>query len=368
MTRQPDPGDEINTGMYRIEDEGDDLVDDPVDLEESAFAELEEFQTASFEEALEAIQEDSLEPPVLTGFSDISRKQVHELRRVWMGIEDETARQTIADHVSTLGLDDVRLDFMRFFRVLLDDPSAAVRQIVASGLEPYDDPALIQPLIDLAQNDPSDDVRLEAVETLGSFAMLAEFEMLEPKVHQGLRKALMGIATEESLPSRLRAAALVSVSVDSSTPRVGDAIQDLYESGDSDLRLGAIRAMGRAGGDWVGVLEAALRSPDADERQAAATSLGQFEGENVVPMLTMLAREDLEMPVRVAAIEALAAQGGPAALQSLRTLREYVSDDELEVVDTAIEEVEEFIAIEEGEHDDAFLFDPSADDDDEFRY
>lgn len=362
MTRRPDPQDEINTEMYRIE-EGDDSFDDPVDLEESAYAEIEEWQPASFEEALEAIQEDSLEPPVLTGFSDITRKQVHQLRKVWLSLEDEDARRTIADHVSVLGLDDIRLDFMRFFRVLLEDPSAPVRQIAAAGLEPYDDPALIQPLIDLAQNDSSDDVRLQAVETLGSFAMLAEFEMLDQKVHQSLRKALMGIAQDESLPVRLRASALVSISVDTSTPGIVDVIQAHYDAGDPDLRLGAIRAMGRTGGDWAGLLESTLRSNDADERQAAATSLSQFEGENVIPMLTMLAREDLEMPVRVAAIEGLAAHGGKAALQSLHTLREYVSDDELEVVDAAIEEVQEFIAIEEGTGDEAFLFDPSLEDD-----
>lgn len=366
MTHRPDSGDDVNVEMYGIEGEGNDLIDDPIDLEESAFAELEELQTASFEEAIEAIQEDSLEPPVLTGFSDITRKQVHELRKVWMSIEDETARRTIADHVSTLGVDDIRLDFMRFFRVLVEDPSPAVRQIAASGLEPYDDPALIQPLIDLALNDPSEDVQIEAVETLGSFAMLAEFEMLEPKIHQNLRRALMGIAEDPAKAPRLRAAALVSIAIDSATPNVREVIQSHYDTGEPDLRLGAIRAMGRTGGEWVGLLEAALRSQDADERQAAATSLGQFEGENVVPMLTMLAREDVEMPVRVAAIEALAAHGGKPALQSLHTLREYVSDDELEVVDSAIEEVEEFIAIEEGAGEDAFIFDPSLEDEDEY--
>ena len=77
--------------MYRLEGEGD-LPTEPVDIEEAAYLDLEEIQYASFEEALEAIQEDSLEPSVLTGFSDITRKQVHDLRRVWSGIDDEDAR------------------------------------------------------------------------------------------------------------------------------------------------------------------------------------------------------------------------------------------------------------------------------------
>src|SRR5690606_25394127 len=230
----------------------------------------------------------------------------------------------------------------------------------------YDDPALIQPLIEAATGDPDEDVRHAAVETLGSFAMLAEFEMLEPKIHQALRKTLVGIATDPANAPRLRAAALVSVSVDTATPNLVETIQEHYDSGEPDLRIGALRAMGRAGGDWVGLLERAIRSNDADEREAAATSLGQFEGENVVPMLTMLAREDVEMPVRVAAIEALAAHGGRAAQQSLQTLREYVSDDELDLVDAAIAEVEEFIANEGSADDEALIVDPGIDDEEDY--
>lgn len=367
MPRQPEPDGDIDTGMYRIEEEPG-LLGDDLDVEDLAYAEYEDVRYASFEEALEAIQEDSLEPVVLTGFSDITRKQIHELRRVWIGIGEEEARGTIADHVVALALDDVRLDFMRFFRVLLDDPSPRVRQIAAAGLEPYDDPALIEPLVQVAQGDPSEDVRLAAIETLGSFAMLAEFEMLERKDQMGLRKALMGLATDDSLDGKLRAAALVSAASDSETPRVREVIAGHYQAGDSDLRLGALRAMGRAyAPEWLAILEGALRSSDPDERQAAVQSLSQYGDESVVPMLTLVAREDLEMPVRLEAIAALGTQGGRAALHSLNTLREYVSDDEIEAVDAAIAEVEEFIALEEGADDDAFLFDPSLDDDeDEF--
>ena len=365
MPRHPEPQDEINTAMYRIDGEGD-LPDEPADIEESAYLELEETQYASFEEALEAIQEDSLEPNVLTGFSDITRKQVHDLRRVWDGIAEEEARRIIADHVIALGIDDVRLDFMRFFRVLLDDPSAAVRQIAADGLEPYDDPSLIDPLVALAKADPSEDVRLAAIETLGSFSMLAEFEMLDRKDQLTLRKTLMGLATDSTADPRLRAAALVSASADSETPKIRETIAEHFGSGDPDLRLGAVKAMGRAyAPEWLGILESMLRSVDPDERQAAVLSLSQYGDESVVPMLTQIAREDLEMPVRLEAIAALGTQGGRAALHSLNTLREYVSDDEIEAVEMAIAEVEEFIAIEEGALDEAFVFDSALDDEDD---
>jgi hypothetical protein len=46
-------------------------------------------------------------------------------------------------------------------------------------------------------------------------------------------------------------------------------------------------------------------------------------------------------------------------------LREYVSDDELETVEAAIEEVQEFLNLEENPLDEGFVFDPSVDEDEE---
>lgn len=352
--------------MYGLDGE-EILPDEPADPEEAAYADLEDASYASFEEALDAIQEDSLVPFVLTGFSDITRKQVHQFRNVWNEIDSAEARRTIADHVAALGLADVRLDFMRFFRVLLDDASPAVRQVAASSLEPYDDPALIEPLVQLAQADESEDVRLAAIEALESFAMLGEFEMLDHKDQQRLRKALMGFVNDTSLKPRLRAAAVVSASADSETPKVREAIAEAFESGEPDLRLGAVKAMGRASDpQWIGILEGMLRSLDPDERQAAAQSLSQYDDESVVPMLTQVAREDLEMPVRLEAIAGLGTIGSRSALHNLNTLREYVSDDEIEAVDAAIAEVEEFLAIDEGTVEDAFVFDPGMEDDEHY--
>lgn len=364
MPANPDSHDDVNLSMDRID--GEDEFPFDADPEEAAYAELEEESYASFGEAMDAIQEDSLEPAVLTGFTDISRKQVHELRRVWSTLSDADARRTIAEHVAALGMADVRLDFMRFFRALLDDPSAAVRQVAAASLEPYDDPALIDPLIAMAQGDEDQDVRQAAIEALGSFTTMADFDMLEPKDQQRLRKALMELVNDASLSPRLRAAALVSVSADSETPKVRETIATAFESGDPDLRLGAVKAMGRANApQWIILLEGMLRSADVDERQAAVQSLSQYGDESVVPMLTQVAREDLEMPVRLEAIAGLGEIGSRAALHNLNTLREYVSDDELEAVDLAIAEVEEFLAIDEGVADEFFVYDPMLDDEDD---
>jgi hypothetical protein len=355
MSMPQDRNDGTGTPFFSLADQ-DGSGNEPFDLEEEAFAELEEAQYASFDEALEAICGESLEVTSLTGFSDITRNEVRRLTLVWDELPVES-RVTIADHVHALGQEDLFLDFMRFFRLLLDDDSAAVRQIAATGLAPYDDESLIEPLTKHATADADDDVRVAAMESLGTFVMLGEFGMLEPRTMKNLRQVLLRSVGDVRAPVRLRAAALAGIAVNSEDNQIQEAIEAFYTSGDSDLRMGAIQAMGRSANPlWIPLLESTLRSSDPDERQASAKSLGTYDDPAVVPMLTMLAREDQEMPVRLEAIQALGTVGGRNALHSLQTLREHVSDDEIEAVDAAIAEAEDLIALEEAGPEDIFEF------------
>jgi hypothetical protein len=353
MCMPQDHNDGSGTPFFSLVDQ-DGSDNEPFDLQEEAFAELEEAQYASFDEALEAIRGESLEVTSLTGFSDISRNEVRRLAGIWHELPVES-RVTIADHVHTLGQEDLFLDFMRFFRLLLDDDSAAVRQIVATGLAPYDDESLIEPLTKHATADVDDDVRVAAMESLGTFVTLGEFGMLEPKTMKNLRQVLLRSVEDAKAPVRLRAAALAGIAVNSDDNRIQEVIEAFYTSGDSDLRMGAIQAMGRSANPlWIPLLETTLRSADPDERQASARSLGTYDDPAVVPMLTMLAREDQEMPVRLEAIQALGTVGGRNALHSLQTLREHVSDDEIEAVDAAIAEAEDLMALEEAGPEDEY--------------
>lgn len=346
---------ETNTRFFSLADQ-EGSENEPFDLEEEAYAELEAARYATFEEALEAIDGDTLEVTALTGFSDISRNEVRRLTAIWRELPAES-RVAIADHVLALGQEDLFLDFMRFFRLLLDDDSPAVRQIAATGLAPYDDETLIEPLTKHASSDPDEDVRIAAVESLGTFATLGEFGMLEPKTMKKLRRVLLGAVRDVHASSRLRAAALAGAAVHSEDDDIQGAVGAFFTSGDSDLRLGAIQAMGRSvAPSWLPLLETTLRSSDPDERQAAAKSLGAYDDQSVVPMLTMLAREDQEMPVRLEAIQALGTVGGRNALQSLQTLRDHVSDDEIEAVDASIAEAEDLIALEEAGPEEGFDF------------
>jgi HEAT repeat protein len=247
---------------------------------------------------------------------------------------------------------------MRFFAFALNDESTAVRQYAARGLAAYDDSDLVQPLIRLTSTDISDDVRVAAIESLGSFADMDEFGMLDEDTGAEVRQTLVDILSDDAAPGRLRASALEAVAVMSGHRPILDAIQGFFDSGDAELRIGSIRAMARSvNPQWQSLLEATLRSADPDERQEAVSALGAYEDEALVPLLTRVAREDREISVRLEAIQTLGLIGGKSALRELETLREHASDDEIDAIDEAIVEAAQSIDQDEeidDEDDDSF--------------
>lgn len=345
-----------NMRVFSIEEAGD-ADEEPVDLEEDAYEVFAASTGPGFESALDAIQEDTLDPAMLLGFSDMERNQARQLKKVWAALPDE-ARSTIAGHILALGMDDVLHDFQRFYRLMIEDGLPEVREIGANGLAMDEDEDLIDPLLRLLAEDPDARVRVAAAQALATYTTLGEFLELDDKTVRKLRNALMDIVTDEANPSDLRAAALASAAVQSGDKDIQRTIERFAKSDDQDLRMGAYHAMGRAGSKrWVPKLDAAARDNDAEIRGQVARALGAFESE-VVPILTMLVREDTEADVRVSAIEALGRVGGAKALEALRKLRQYVSDDERAVVDDAIMEAQEWAELEDA--DASFEDDPDS--------
>ena len=339
-----DHNDDEEMRIFSIDDQ-DGSDTEPLDLEGDAYDVFNASLPPDFDEALAAIQEDTIEPRMLAGFSDMSRNDVRKLNTIWRTLPDDT-RITIADHILALGQDDLLLDYQRFYRLLVDDSAAAVRQAGASGLAMYEDEDLIDPLVRMVTSDPDDGVRVVAAEALATFTTLGEFLELTDKMVKKLRTVLMGIINDTTASGPLRAAALAAAAVRSEDEEIQNAVEAFYHSGDAELRMGAIQAMGRSGNSrWLPLLDSAVRSTDSDVRQLVARSLAPFEAE-VVPLLTMLVREDPEGPVRLEAIQSLGIVGGRKALESLQTLRDYVSDDEIEAIDIAMSEAEAWIQAE----------------------
>ena len=341
--------------IFSIEDQ-EDSDTEPLDLEEDAFEVFQAEMLPEFEEALEAIGAASLEPRMLQGFSDMGRNDVRRLKPVWNALPEE-ARGTIAELILAMGQTDILQDYQRFFSLMLDDAAAVVRETGALGLAMYEDEEYIEPLVRLMQSDPVTAVRVAAADALATFTTLGEFMELPERTANKLSKDLMRVVRDTQAPEAIRAAALGAAAVRSQDDAIQDTIEVFYESGSEELRIGAIQAMGRSGNTrWLPMLDVAVRDPDPEVRQLAARAMGPFESE-VVPMLTMLVREDQEPAVRLEAIQALGTVGGRKAVDSLMTLRDYVSDDEIEAIDIAIEEAEAWVGIEEFDLDAEFDMD-----------
>lgn len=351
MPRRPEDGDESNARFFLPEEELDaHEVDGDVDLDAELASAGED--RATFEEALAAIEDGSIELQTLSGLSDLSREEVGQLADTWRELPT-AARETVVEHAFVLGEDDLLLDFMRFFRFALADEASAVRQYAARGLAAYDDPELIQPLLEAATTDVSDDVRLAAVEALGTFMDMVEFRVLDAPVGVQLRNALMTMVDDAALPLSLRAGALEAVAVLSGDEAILEAIQRFHDDGDTEMRHGSLRAMGRSANlRWLPLLEAEIRNVEPDQRQEAIRALSAYDDEALVPLLTLVAREDREMMVRLEAVQALGIIGGANALRELQTLREYASDDEVEAIDDAIAEAAQDLQTDDLDDDD----------------
>lgn len=328
-------GEDPNVDWYNMVDE--EPLDDDVDIDNYEM----DTPQVTFEESLEAIQGEALAPQDLLGFSNITRKQIHQLRAVWNTISEEK-RVTIAEVALMVAREHVFADFGRFFATILEDSAVDVRLNAATGAALSEVPELIRALTEAAENDENEDVREAALDSLAPHIVGLDAGLINDRKDLERLMLLKKWSVDESWPVALRAAALHAYSHNNMDDDVDTLIESFVDSGDDTLQLGAMRAMAVYGaGRFTRFLERQLQSSDVDSREAAAAAMGMSDDEAVVPMLTMVGRTDTEPAVREAAYLALANVGSDTALRSLTQLRENASDDDIEIIDGAIQYITE---------------------------
>lgn len=337
---QANNNDQSHVDRFDMVDE--EPLDDDVDIESYEL----DYPEVPFEHSLDAIQEDALAPQDLLGFSNMTRKQIHQLRAVWNDLEEEK-RVTIAEVALMVAREHRFSDFGRFFFTLLTDGSVDVRLNAANGAGLSEVAELIRPLSDLAANDENIDVREAAIDSLAPHMVALEMGIIsDPKDHESMMR-LKDWAVDESQPSAIRAAALHTYSHNLMDDDVDEIITSFVEQDDDTLQLGAMKAMSVYGaGKFTRFLEKQLQSKDVDVREAAAQAMAESGDEAVVPMLTMTARTDKESIVREAAYVALANIATDPALTSLIELRKNASDDDADALDLAIQYISELNDLE----------------------
>jgi hypothetical protein len=274
----------------------------------------------------------------LADLSDLNPEQLKFLDDVWEGIEPKRRRQIISRLVD-LAEDNVGLNFDAIFRHRLKDQDEEVRSVAIEGLWENEETSLIEPLINLMEQDSSVKVQAAAALALGRFAMLAEYQKLPPDYTSRLSHVLLTTSVDRSKPIEVRRRVLEAVAP-LSLPQVRQTITDAYLNGNHKLKISSLYAMGKnCDPRWLPMLIKELVSADAEVRYEAASACGELgEDDAVAPLIKLT--DDADADVRLAAIQALGKIGGSEAKKHLQKCLNHPSEAVCQVAAQALHELE----------------------------
>lgn len=240
-------------------------------------------------------------------------------------IDIKRQRQIVSQLVE-LAEDNLQLNFDGIFKYCLKDPDSEIRRLAIEGLWENEEAVLIEPLINLLENDASEKVRAAAAVAMGKFATLAEFGKLRDEQITRVRESLLTSLNNKYNPPEVRRR-LLEAAAPLNLPEVKKAINDAYHSPDAIFRISAVYAMGKSCDPaWLPILMEELSNADAEVRYEAAGACGELEEEAAVPTLINLV-SDSDADVQMAAIQALGKIGNMQARQYLQQCLE--SDNQL---------------------------------------
>ena len=214
-----------------------------------------------------------------------------------------------------------------------------MRSKAIEGLWENEEACLINPLINLIEQDSSEEVRAAAATALGKFSMLAEHKKLRSCHVLRIQEALLAVVSDKSKPVEVRRRAL-EAAAPLSLPQVKSAIIEAYQSQNTRLRISSIYAMGKnCDSSWLPILLKELASADVDVRYEAAGACGELEEEAAVPCLINLVN-DIDADVQMAAIQALGKIGGTEAKKCLEGCLNNTSEAIRQTAKQALNEME----------------------------
>jgi HEAT repeat protein len=250
---------------------------------------------------------------------------------------------------------DNGLIFIQF----LDDNDPQVRALAIRGLWYYPEPALIDRLIEMAEQDPSPLVRARAVSGLGIY--MYEGEMADYGYDFG---PMTEILREEELPQAdfVRAKeflqsvyADVTRSLDErrfalealsflSDPEITDLVEEAYNQPEREMKISAVFAMGRSGLiQWTDILGRELHNDDWEIQREAIRAVGEMGLDELGKDLWRLTYAD-EREIMLEALAALAQTGWEGAFDRID---ELTLDSDQEIALAAEEAMDEWILMNE---------------------
>ncbi len=252
----------------------------------------------------------------LVNFSDLTPQCMDIFRQKWPGIPVKR-RAEILVKLAELAEDNLELNFDRVFAACAGDPDAGVRLRAAEGLGESEDPAFVDTLVLLLENDEEARVRAAAACSLAEYSMMAELNRLRHSQGEKVASSLLAAATNKGEDIEVRRRALEAIGPVSS-PEVKLAIREAYESNTPLLKVSAVYAMGQnSASEWLPMLLEELYNGSPEMRYEAATACGELGEAEAVPHLIPLI-QDPDFEVQMASINALGKIGGEEAKKALQ--------------------------------------------------
>jgi HEAT repeat protein len=296
----------------------------------------------------------------LYALSNLEGADLARVQAAWPTLLDDRRRATIR-HLVDITETNFEVNFGPVFRLALNDSDAEVREAALDGLWEDTDPALVPVLLNMLQNDPSEQVRAAGASALGQFVYLDDIEEIPHAKVETALKTLRQIIAAPDEPREVRRRAVEAIGF-SSAEDVPGMIRQAYASPDELMRVSAVFAMGNSADDqWIDTIISELESQLPAMRYEAARAAGELEARTAVGTLARLL-DDPDREVQEMAIWALGQIGGKRARSLLTDLAAGDDADLAQVAADALEELEWM----HGERDlPLFVFDPHADEEDE---
>ncbi len=289
-------------------------------------------------EAIAAFSEGDLSQTHVARLSDLSRVNARELAAAWESIPEEH-RINLVRRFDELSEERVELNFGRALKVALNDSSAVVRQLAVAGLWEDESSELLDRLRDILENDESPDVRAQAAAALERFTSKAVVGSLDESVASELRDSLRRSVIDAAAPYAVQRRALESLGPYAADPGIMALISEAFDSEDHGLRCSALYAMGRSQDSrWLPTILAELESEDPEIRFEAVRAAGLLGSADALPVLLQAARDE-DSEVRHTAIGAIGQIGGRGAVRALGRLAEEAGEADLELIESAIDDV-----------------------------
>lgn len=222
------------------------------------------------------------------------------------------------------------VDPVDFLNECLYDSNSEVRERALNVISFLPNADFIEPLFRIIDEDDDLEVRRTAIDTLGSFlhhGSMADYDVqldetgidIDDQLDEetgmaemsrvqfsAVRDFLGELVNQPDWPPSLRGKALVHyarIVPDEASRR----IEQFYQSGDSYLVIGAVKAIARLPkDDWTGMIMKELtRQPDDERKLAAVEAAGVHEIGEAGPELVNILDETDQSEIRQAAVEAL---------------------------------------------------------------